>query len=347
MKKILITRTDRLGDVLLSTPVLRAIRERYPDSYIAIMVRPYTKDCVEGNPYINEVIIYDKYGKHKSILSSLRFAMDLRKKGFATALILHPTNRVNLITFLAGIPERIGYNKKLGFLLTRPISHTKQVGKKHELEYTLDIIRSIGIEPKHKTMYMPIKKEIQRRIDNALSEYGVTADDNLVAIHPSSSCPSKKWPPDRFAKVADRLIEEHKVKIVLISGPDGKRDADATKKGMEHSLIDFSGKTTISELASLLRRCTLFVSNDSGPVHVASAVGTPVISIFGRKDAGLGPTRWGPVGKYDIILHKDDIDCDPCLSHNCDKDFLCLNAIREDEVINAAKTIMEKIGGTS
>ena len=207
MKKILITRTDRMGDVLLSTPALRAIREAYPDSYIAVMVRPYTKDCVEGNPYINEVIIYDKYGIHKSLLNSLRFALDLQKKRFDLALILHPTNRINLITFLAGIPERVGYNKKLGFLLTKRISHAKQLGKKHELDYTLDVIRSIGIEPVHRSLYMPVKKKIQETLDKRLAQYGVLSNDRLVALHPSSSCPSKKWQPHKFAKVADRLIE--------------------------------------------------------------------------------------------------------------------------------------------
>lgn len=345
MKKILITRTDRMGDVLLSTPVFKAVREAYPESFIAVMVRPYTKDCVEGNPYINEVIIYDKRGRHKSILNSLRFAYALRKKRFDVAIILHPTNRVNLITFLAGIPQRVGFNKKLGFLLTKKLPHTKQFGTRHEIDYTLDVIRSIGIEPKDKTLYMPIKRETQRRIDNILSEYGVKEDDKLVAMHPSSSCPSKRWSPGNFARVADRLAEAHKVKIILISDEEGKIFADQTKEDMKYPVIDFSGKTTISELASLLKRCMLFISNDSGPVHIASAVGTPVIAIFGRKDKGLGPIRWGPTGDYDIILHKD-VGCQHCLAHNCDKDFLCLKSIKNEEVLKAAETIL-KIGGQS
>ncbi len=341
MRKILIARTDRMGDVLLSTPVLRAVREAYPDSYIAVMTRPYTKDCVEGNPYIDEVIIYDKRGRHKNILDSFKFALDLRKKRFNLALVLHPTNRANLITFLAGIPERVGYNRKLGFLLTRRIPHAKQRGEKHELEYTLDIVKSIGLNPIHKRLYMPIKKETQNAVDKKLSEYGVLPDDRLVAIHPSSSCPSKRWSAERFAKVADRLIEEERVKVALIAGRNGRDHAGDTKKFMKHRIIDFSGKTTIPELASLLKRCKLFISNDSGPVHIASAVGTPVIALFGRKDKGLGPIRWGPTGKYAIIIHKD-VGCRSCPAHNCDKGFLCLKAISEDEVIEAANSILRR-----
>jgi heptosyltransferase-2 len=332
-----------MGDVILSTPVFRAVREEYPDSHIAVMVRPYTRECVEGNPYINEVIIYDKYGRHKSVSDSLRFTLDLRKKNFDLALILHPTNRVNLITFLAGIPRRVGFNRKLGFLLTKRITHTKQLGEKHELEYTLDIIRSIGIVPRSKSLYMPLKKDAARRIEKRLSGCGVTTDDRLVAVHPSASCPSKRWPAERFARVADRLMKEDGVKIVLISGPDGKKDARDTKEKMENEPIDLSGRTSISELASLFKRCSLFISNDSGPVHVASAVGTPVISIFGRKDRGLGPKRWGPTGDCDIILHKD-AGCIRCLAHNCDKDFLCLNNVSEDEVVRLAQNLL-KTGG--
>jgi len=343
MKKILITRTDRLGDVVLSTPVLRAVREAYPDSFIAVMVRPYTKECIEGNPYINEVILYDKYGIHKSLSGSFKFALELRKRKFDIALVLHPTNRVNLIVFLAGIPRRVGFNKKLGFLLTKRLSNTKHLGKKHEADYTMDIIRAAGIEPKHRSLYIPTKKYVQKSINETLLKKGVLKTDRLVVLHPSASCPSKKWPYKKFAALADRLIDEFNVKIALIGGADGRADADKTRQNMKHDVIDLSGRIGISQLASLLKRCHLFISNDSGPVHVSSAVGTPVISIFGRRDPGLGPVRWGPTGKYDIILHKD-VGCSRCLAHNCDKNFLCLSAIEEDEVFNAAKNFLDRGG---
>lgn len=341
MKKILITRTDRLGDVLLSTPVFKAVRDAYPKSHIAVMVRPYTRECVDGNPYIDEVLVYDKRGQHKSLFSSLIFALNLKKRSFDTAIILHPTNRANLVTFLAGIPERIGYNRKMGFFLTKKIPHKKETGRKHELEYTLDIVKAMGIKPKDTEIYMPIREDVQNRIDRTFSSCGILPKDKLVAMHPSSSCLSKKWNIERFAKVADTLIKEDKVKIILVGGPDGKIDAEKTKRYMKEPVIDFSGKTTIPDLAALLKKCSLFISNDSGPVHVAAAVGTPVISIFGRSDAGLGPIRWGPTGRYDIILHKD-IGCTSCLAHNCKKGFLCLNAVTEDDVIKNAKLILNR-----
>ena len=230
--------------------------------------------------------------------------------------------------------------------MTKKIPHKKERGEKHERDYTLDIIKAIGITPAFTDLYIPIKRETQDRLDGILCGYGVRPGDRLIAIHPSGSCPSKRWLPERFARVSDRLVEEENAKIVLIAGADGAVHTDRTKKSMRHDIIDFSRKTTVSELASLLKRCSLFISNDSGPVHVASAVGTPSIVLFGRKDAGLGPIRWGPTGKYDIILHKD-AGCTRCLAHNCEKGFSCLRAIDEDEVIEAAKGILNKTGGVS
>jgi heptosyltransferase-2 len=339
-KRILIVRTDRIGDVLLSTPVIKALRDSYPNAYISMMVSPYAKDIVDDNPFLDRVIIYDKNSKHKSWPRSIKFAQNLKKKRFDLALILHPTNRVHLINFFAGIPRRIGYNRKLGFLLTDRIKHTKQLGEKHELEYSLDLVRYLGIEPKDKTLYMPIKEESEKWIDTLFAQEGIKKTDKLLAIHPGASCPSKIWPPERFAGAADKLAQNYGFKILLVAGPKDIILAQNVIKNMHNPAINLAGKTSVSQLASLLKRCVLFISNDSGPVHIASAVGTPVISIFGRNQKGLSPFRWGPVGKSDCFLHKE-VGCIECLAHNCRKDFACLKAITVEDVLNAATSILE------
>jgi len=338
-KRILIVRTDRIGDVLLSTPVIRVLRDTYPDAYIAMMVTPYAKDIVDGNPYLDEVIIYDKDGKHKSWRRSIKFALNLRKKRFELALILHPTNRVHPITFFAGIPRRIGYDRKFGFLLTDRIKHTKQLGSKHELEYNLDLVRCLGIEPKDKNIFMPIKQESEKWADEFIRQKGIKESDKLLAIHPGASCPSKIWPNERFAEVADRLVGKYGFKVLIVAGPKDIALVQNVAKHMRNPIINLGGKTSISQLASILKRCQLFISNDSGPVHIASAVDVPVISIFGRNQKGLSPNRWGPVGKRDKILHKE-VGCIECLAHNCVKEFACLKAITVDDVLNAADSIL-------
>jgi heptosyltransferase-2 len=339
-KRILIVRTDRIGDVLLSTPVIKALRENYPHAYIAMMVSPYAKDIVEGNPYLDDIIIYDKDGKHKSWARSIKFSQRLKKKRFDLAVILHPTNRVHLVTFFAAIPRRIGYDRKLGFLLTDRIKHTKQWGEKHELEYSLDLLRYLGIELGDKALYMPIKPESEKWVDELFNQVGVKNTDKLLAIHPGASCPSKIWPNERFADAADRLMGKYGFKCLVVAGPKDIALANNVIKHMQHPAINIAGKTSVSQLASILKKCQLFISNDSGPVHIASAMGTPVISIFGRSQKGLSPKRWGPVGKKDKILHKE-VGCIECLAHNCVKDFACLKAITVDDVLKAVDSIFK------
>jgi heptosyltransferase-2 len=338
-KRILIVRTDRIGDVLLSTPSIKALRDAYPSAYIAMMVSPYTKDVLEGNPYLDEIIVYDKDAKHKSWLDSVQFTCNLKKKRFDLALILHPTNRVHLITFFAGIHRRVGYNKKLGFLLTDRIKHTKQLGEKHELEYNLDLVRFLGIEPRDKGLFMPLKPEAEKWAQELLNQEGIKETDKLLVLHPGASCPSKIWPNDRFAQVADKLIDKYGFKALIVAGPKDTTLAENVVKKMHNSAINLAGQISVSQLASILKRCQLFISNDSGPVHIASALNSPVISIFGRKQPGLGPKRWGPLGMRNRVIHKE-AGCIRCLAHDCTKEFACLKAINVEDVLEAADSIL-------
>lgn len=337
--RILLTRTDRIGDVVLSTPAIKAVRDKYPDAHIAFMVRPYAKDIVEGNPYLDEVIIYDKYGKHKSILSTIVFALGLRKKKFDKAFMLHPTNRAHLIAYLAGISERIGFNRKSAIFLTKKIEHLKQRGEKHELEYTLDLLGSAGIEAKDKELFVPIRGKDVKRIEELFEEHHVGTDVPLVAVNPGASCPSKRWRPENFAALCDALAGKCKARILIVSDQKNAKYARAAEDAMKYEPVNLAGKTSVGELAALLSKCSLFISNDSGPVHIACAVGTPVISIFGRKDAGLSPKRWGPTGDKARVLHKD-VGCKTCLAHNCRINFKCLEAITPQEVLAAAEKLL-------
>jgi len=340
-KRILITRTDRIGDVMLSTPVIKALRENYPNAYIAMMVSPYAKDVVEGNPYLDEVITYDKDGKHKSWGRSIKLGRNLKKKKFDLALILHPSNRAHLLTFLAGIPKRVGYDIKLGSLLTDRIKHTKQFGEKHELEYNLDLLRYLSIEPEDKSLFMPIRPESEKYVEGLFREEGIKNSDRLLAIHPGASCPSKVWPSERFAEAADRLAEKYGFKVLVVAGPKDTALAQNVIKRMRHPVLNLAGRISVSQLASVLKRCRLFISNDSGPVHISSALGTPVISIFGRSQKGLSPKRWGPLGEEDRVVSKT-AGCVECLAHNCTRSFACLKAVSADYVVSVADSILAK-----
>ncbi|MDP8299027.1 MAG: lipopolysaccharide heptosyltransferase II [Candidatus Tantalella remota] len=335
-KRILITRTDRLGDVVLSTPVIKHMRKLFPDAYIAFMVQPSNREVVINNPHLDEVIVYDKCRKQKSLWSTVRFALSLKKKNFDTAIALHPTNRVHIMMFAAGIPRRIGYDRKLPWLLTERVAHKKQAGTKHEVDFNLDLLESSGfdISQTERTPYMETSENDKRVIDSVMKDHGLK--DNIIAIHAGASCPSKRWAPENFAAVADKLTEKYGSKIVFVGGDETSEFSRAAIAGMRTKATDLTGMLQVGELAELLSRCRGFVSNDSGPVHVAVSVKTPVVAIFGRNDPGLSPRRWGPLGSESAVLHKDP-GCGKCLAHNCEKEFACLKAITPEDVLSAAQ----------
>ena len=341
-KRILVIRVDRLGDVILSTPVVQALRQQYPHAFIAMMVRPACEDVVKGNPYLNEVILYEKEGRHRSIWGTIRFSRTLRRHAFDTAVVLHPSNRSHWIPWLAGIPIRIGYDRKTGWLLTHRLPHHKQEGSKHESIYTLELLQPLGItSPPSPRPVVPIQPRANQRVEMLLAERGVRPEERLVAMHPSASCISKRWMPERFAQVADRLIVEQGVRICLVAGEADAMYAHQVAQAMRQEVVDFADELSVAELAALLRRCRLLISNDSGPVHVAAAVGTPVVDIFGRNQRGLSPMRWGPVGEGHVILHKE-VGCVTCLAHNCDIEFLCLTSLGVEEVYLAAVSVLQR-----
>jgi len=235
---------------------------------------------------------------------------------------------------------RVGYDRKYGFLLTRRIPHTKQFGLKHERDYALDVLRYIGLEPSDRTLYMPVTDEAERKVKGIFAENGIRDGDLVVAINPGASCPSKRWRLERFAEVSSILAKKHNAKIVVVSGAADKVFGDEVASFVEGKCVNLSGKTDIAELAAVLKRANTFISNDSGPVHIACALGTPVVAIFGRRDAGLSPRRWGPTGKRDMVIHKD-VGCDVCLAHRCAIGFKCLEAVTVEEVVSSAERLLD------
>jgi len=334
-RKILITRTDRLGDVLLSTPVIKNLRINMPSAYIAMMVQESLKDVVKGNPYLDEVIMLDKRGKHKGLINSIRFALELKRKNFDLVLILHPTIRIHLILFFARIKERIGYDWKAGFLNTRILKHIKHLGRRHESEYALDFLRELGLVHFNKETFMPIYSDSEKWAETILGQSRHNTNKVVISVHAQASCPSKLWPREYFLHLIEKIIASYKATIVYL----GDKVDDVIQEGAD--TINLTGKTNISQLASILKRSDLFISNDSGPVHMAVALGVPTVSIFGRKQPGLGPRRWGPLGEGNIYIHKD-VGCEVCLAHDCKRDFECLKVIDPKEVFSYVVDILSK-----
>jgi heptosyltransferase-2 len=336
-RRLLLTRIDRLGDVILTTPVFQLLKETYPDLFLAVLVSPANREAVEGDPFVDEVIVYDKRGRQKSWWGTVMFARRIAAERFDTCIHFHATNRVFWLSFLAGIPVRIGHKRKVWRLLTHPVIERKREGRKHETEYNLDLLEALGFRSGRPLppLYFPLDEEkrlslIKRSPEVKTGPYAV--------ISPSASCPSKRWPPERFRAVARELNRVKGLRIFLTGTPDERGLCSEVKKGIEAEVTDLSGKLSLGELAWLIKGARLLISNDSGPVHIAAALDVPVISLFGRSDPGLSPTRWRPLGAKSVFIHKGSNA--PETVYDYTRPCKRLLAIRPEEVLKEAEGLL-------
>lgn len=335
-RRILITRTDRIGDVVLSTPVFQAVRKAHPEAYIGALVLQEMREIVEGNPYVDEVLAYDKNGKERSVWGNLLFAVKLRMGRWDAVINLHPTNRMHWVSFLAGIPVRAGYDRKQGFLLTHRFRERKREGEHHEAEYNFDLLRVLDIAlPEKQELYFPLKPEARKALEDVCDSSGFRlANANYAVINPSASSLSKIWPAEYFAELADILSDRYGLQIALIGSGMDKALAERVRSTMKHFAANLAGKLSLGMLGHLLNEARLVVSNDSGPVHIAAACKTPVLSIFGRMEKGLSAKRWRPLGERSRFIQKD-VGCYFCAANDCKIDFLCLRALSVEDVLAA------------
>ena len=313
-KNILVVRTDRIGDVVLTTPSLQALRESFPQAKISVLVTPQTKPLVEGNPNIDEVLVDDREGVNKGFLGFWRLVFQMMSKRYDLAVIYHTKNRMNLLCWHAMIPYRIGFNKenkKFSFLLTHPVKDIRHLGEKREIEYCLDLVRSLNDQWNSQgKFFIPVKREDSVWAEEALSGY-FEGDGKTLAVHLGASDKSKMWPVDKFIVLIRELQRKYKLRVVLVGGENLSSLGEKLVSSVENRVLNLIGRTTVGQMVAVLKCCDVLVSNDSGPVHVADAVGTPVVSIFTRNQPGINPERWGPVGKNSqIIAIPQDLDPD-------------------------------------
>jgi heptosyltransferase II len=332
-QNILIVRTDRIGDVVLTTPAIKAMRQSYPGSRISVLVTPATYDLVNGNPYVDEILVDDRQGRHKGLLGFLRLAREIRSKRFDLAVIFHTKRRYNLACYAARIPCRLGYkNEKFGFLLSFPLKDIRPLGEKHEAEYCMDVLKAIGVESDDLDIFVPAQKEAEGWVLDWMQENNLKPNEFMV-IHPGASDPAKCWPAANFALLMDRLKERYDLKIVLIGSPQTMPlVVEILQKTRKPSgTLNLTGKTSLAQTVSLLRRARLLISNDSGPVHVAAGVGSSVISLFLRDLPGINAERWKPLGPKGFILK--------CASLPGQPGFISV-----DDVLELAEKILQKNG---
>lgn len=341
IKKILITRADRIGDLVLSTAVFPELRKKFPSAHIAALTFRENEALLQGNPFLDEVILYDKKGPEKYWLGNFWFAQKIKKKNFDVVVHLHATNRMHIVAWLAKIPVRIGWDRRAAWALTQVFKDTKSEGVKHEAEYNFELLKPLGIEaPAKLETYFPLTRVAEDKTRAILTSLNIKSDKPLIVLAPGASCPSKRWPAERFGMVADLIAVKHDVDFVAVGTRVDHVLVQKIKQAARTPVTDLTGRLDLSMLGALMKKSALLISNDSGPVHIAAAVGTPVVSIFGRRNPGLSPARWRPLGESSKYIWKDT-GCNPCLAHECRIHFLCLDIISPEEVADEVFRLMK------
>lgn len=297
---ILAVRNDRLGEFLLTIPALRALKAGYPNARLILLANPYLEELAGDIDAVDGVLVWPQE-KHRfsQILELSRRLRDLR---FDMSVVFNPSKEINIAVFLAGIPIKAGYSRKWPFLLNRKIPDIKHLGKTHEIESNLQLAALAGGVAQDKNLYLRIDSTALSHIEKT---FGIKKGDPCIAIHPFTSDPVKQWPLERFSALAKRLSVDYKV--VLIGGREEEEKGRAVFRGPGVNVTDLIGKTGLRQLAALLSCCKVLISGDSGPVHLASCVGTPVVALFRNDMPGKTALRWGPRSGGSVVVEKADI----------------------------------------
>ena len=331
MKRILVVNVNWVGDVLFSTPFLQALRENFPECFIACLVVPRCLEVLEGNPHLDEVLIYDEKGTHRSVFGKIRLIRLLREKRFDQAYLLHRSFTRRFLTVLAGIPERIGYAIKLGgAFLTKKISPS--AAPVHKVDYFLGLLPE-GSRLQSRNYTLTVKEEDRNYVTALLEKKGIRKEEPFTAFCPAGNWDQKRWPAERFAALGNRLIEQGHRKIVITGESRDIPLGEKIASFMKEKPVLVCGETSLKQLAELLRRAALVISNDTGAMHVAQSQGAKVVAIFGPTD----PKLTGPSGSHPKIILRKEVGCNddpPCYYVNC-PDTICMKAIQVEDVLNA------------
>lgn len=339
-KKIWVRGTNWIGDAILTIPALEALRRAMPETEITLAVRPWVSELFENFPAIDHLQVYDPSNKRCAGRGRATFIQEVAQQRFDAAVLLPNSFETAYVAWRARIPERIGYaTDGRGFLLTRRLRVRAEVLEQHQNNYYLDLLRQAGIIeniPEVRRISLPLSEERVRRARQRLQEKGATLDHPLIGLNPGAFFGSaKRWLPERYAALADRFIDALQAHVIIFGSASERTMAEAIARGMRHSPTILSGETGLGELAAMLQCCSLLVTNDSGPMHLAAAVGTRTLAIFGPTDE----RTTAPLGPHTRLI-KSPVSCSPCLLRECPLDHRCMTRVTCDEVFDAAVELL-------
>jgi len=339
--RILVRATNWVGDALLTTPALASLKENFPESHLSVLARKWVTAVYEEHPAVDEVMVFDVEDMHKGWSGFLRLAKEIHNKRFDLAVLFQHAFGAALLAWLARIPERLGYDTDArGFLLNRAVRHRPEDKKIHEVMSYQGLIARSGLKVNHSAPVFHLSSEVEQWASDKLTEWNLNGSF-LLGIAPGASYgPAKQWPQEKFARAA-RIILEKTPGTVLIFGGQGEAGVTKSVKDLlKFPAHDLAGKTGLAEVAALIKRCHLFLTNDSGLMHVGAAVGTPLVAVFGSTN----PVTTSPYAKNARVI-RHPVDCAPCLKRVCTQpSHLCMEQVTSEEVAAAGFELLEQAG---
>ena len=330
VQRILIRATNWVGDAIMTLPALEAVRENFPTSHITVLAKPWVAPLFENHPAINRVLVFDKgNGAKAGFVEMLRVSRLIRKERFDLAILFQNAFEAALVAFLGRVKLRIGYKTDgRGFMLTHGVSRTEKVLRIHQVGYYCEILRAMGWPAEDRDPVLYIDSEVREQAAGILKSNGIDSLDVIVGLSPGAVFGSaKRWPPDRFAEIGDRAAERWGARIVVFGSGGERAIGDRVRAAMKHEALNLCGKTSLRVAMGAMSLCRFFVTNDSGLMHMASALGLPTVAVFGSTDH----VATGPRGPKTRIV-RCAASCAPCLKQECPTDHRCMLDITPEMV---------------
>jgi len=325
-QRILIRSTNWIGDAIITTPAVRTIRRNFPNAKISILALPWVADVFAASPHVDEVILYQKKKEHSGMAGMWKLAGLLAEQRFDLAILLQNAISAAILTKLAGIPARAGYTTDgRALLLTNGVKLRREVKKIHQVNYYQEMLRGLGLVCGSNELFLQLPEP---DIAWARAQAGGLGPGPLVGLNPGAAYgPAKRWPAGYFKQLATLLRRELRATMVVFGTGADAEAAREIEQGAPGHVVDLAGKTSLAQAMAMIGVCDVFVTNDSGLMHVSAALGVPTLAIFGSTDH----VATGPRGsKTRIIRH--ETECSPCLKPECPTDFRCMLSIEPEEV---------------
>lgn len=336
IRKVLVRGVNWIGDTIITLPTIKGIRKVFSNADITVLVHSHLSSLFEKCDFVDEIIPYPKGDGLSLILKERVLVKGIHRKQFGLAVILPRSFRSALIPYLARIPYRIGYDVcQRGMLLTHRLDEKEEVLACHQVEYYYRMAQSLGVTQPYELPNLVVGREEEGWAHAFLKDAGIDESALLLGINPGSTYGSAKcWFPERYLELTQRLIGRVDAAVLLVGGKDNAPLINYIASNLDGRIVKLVGEDLL-KLAALMKRCHLFITNDTGPMHIAAAVGTPVVALFGSTN----PLTTSPLGRGHRIVRKE-VSCSPCLKRVCPDDHRCMDIISVDEV---ERVVMEQL----